>query len=314
MSKFHNYDIGDVVPIDQRTQLKLRFKELYLQDRQMRDLCEFWLTWPRETFCTMLNLAYPDTSTTISGARTFLEKISQVNVQGAIESKDFENTLANDLEIILSQHPDRTAEMELEAVKLLTKRLPQEGSTNWRARFTANGTLMGGVLTVDDWRLNFISMLNALRKLILELSAFGVVPQYTANSRIDRSFSTSTSAKAPPPASKNQGSKRPASTPVAEPSTKSTHSGCTGCGRTNHELASCMFGKSQFFNTSGLPYWDSSVSKQLQARYPSANYMPERAKGTGSCFFRQFFLQLYLGAGSWRFRFQLFGTIEETER
>lgn len=271
-SKFHNYDIGDVVPIDQRTQLKLRFKELFLDDRNMRDMCDFWLTWPRVTFCTMLDLAYPDTSTTISGARTFLEKISQVVVQGSVESKDLENTLVNDLEIILLQHTDRTAEMELEAVKLLTKRLPQEGSTNWRARFSANGKLMGGVLTVDDWRLNFISMFNALRKLILELTAFGIVPQYTANSRIDRSQLTST--KPPPLPPKNQGSKRPAATPASEPSTKSTHSGCTGCGRTNHEIATCVFEKSQFFNTSGLPYWDSAVSKQLQARYPSANYIP----------------------------------------
>ena len=104
----------------------------------------------------MLNLAYPDLSTTTSGARTFLEKISQVVIQGSVEKPALENKLAEDLAVIVSQHPDRTPVMELEAVKQLTKRLPQEGDINWRARFTETARAMGNILSVDDWVLIFV--------------------------------------------------------------------------------------------------------------------------------------------------------------
>jgi hypothetical protein len=112
-------------------------------------------------------------------------------------------------------------------------------------------------------------MLHALRETVLELQLFGITPTYSAASTIGRPFPL---PKAPPVSNHKRASASTASASVS--ATTPSLIGCTGCGRTNHQITDCMFGKSQYFNFTSSKYWDSAISAKLHLDYPTASYIP----------------------------------------
>ena len=267
-SPFHNYGIADIVPHSFQTHLKMKFKKLYPDSQAQRTLCEYWMSWDKATFCKMLDLAYPDLTTTATGARTFLEKISQLVVEFSIENPALEDDLAVRIDTILSQHPDRTAIQETAAVAILMKRLPQDGQVNWRTRFLGNQHFTEPVLTVDDWRTRLLLFLEKIRTLATELRSYDIQLTYGSHSSVKRKTPTFP-AITPSAVTQPKGQKRPVSTVILDPNII-----CTGCGRPNHMVSSCQFTKSQYYNTTVLPYLSSPIARSLLDRFPGATFIP----------------------------------------
>jgi hypothetical protein len=106
-------------------------------------------------------------------------------------------------------------------------------------------------------------MLEAARALIRETESFGVVCTFTENSALR--------AKVPAKSVTDQLSKREKR---KRDELTGDPSGCTGCGRTNHQVEDCKFNKSQFFNKTSTPYKSSEAFTRLIAQFPSMRYIP----------------------------------------
>jgi hypothetical protein len=238
---------------------------LYLHDREQRNLCKNWRSWDRLVFADVLDVSYPDLSTTSAGARTFCEKMAQVLLTISLQDSSVNKSLDEKLDTICTQHPDRTSSDELAALALLIKKLPQEGPVNWRARFlhTAH-SFPGGVMTVDDFRLALRSMLDTLREMALTMESFGVQQLYTASTAVNCSIPPPNNSSLPTVPSGSR--KRPKAVPG--------DLGCIGCGRQNHTREQCHFKSSTFFNTSSSPFLTSVNGIKLLAAFPDKDCIP----------------------------------------
>jgi predicted Zn-ribbon and HTH transcriptional regulator len=174
-----------------------------------------------------------------------------------------ERTTDDSLDKICEEHRDRTRSDELQAIELLTKKLPTDGVVNWRGKSNHSCGFFDRVETVFTWRSAFLAMLEAARALIRETESFGVVCTFTENSAFR--------AKAPAKSETDQLSKREKR---KRDELTGDPSGCTGCGRTNHQVEDCKFNKSQFFNKTSTPYKSSEAYIKLIAQFPSMKYIP----------------------------------------
>jgi hypothetical protein len=166
-----------------------------------------------------------------------------------------ERTTDDSLDEICEEHRDRTRSDELQAIKLLTKKLPTDGVVNWRGKFNHPCGFFDRVETAFPWRSAYLAILQAARALIRETESFGFVCTFTENSAL--------LAKAPAKSATDQLSKRDKR---ERDELTGDPSGCIGCGSTNHQVEDCKFNKSQFFNKTSAPY-KSSLAVQILLKY-----------------------------------------------
>ena len=255
--------IEEIVPFHLRSYVKMQFAGLFNHSEQDREACAHFLSWSKEDFCSALDAAFPEVGHYSQGAQTFIEKITQLNLAFDLAKPKIERTTDDSLDKICEEHRDRTRSDELQAIKLLTKKLPTDGVVNWRGKFNHSCGFFDRVETVFTWRSAFLAMLEAARALIRETESFGVVCTFTENSALR--------AKAPAKSVTDQLSKREKR---KRDELTGDPSGCTGCGRTNHQVEDCKFNKSQFFNKTSAPYKSSEAFIKLIAQFPSMKYIP----------------------------------------
>jgi hypothetical protein len=77
----------------------------FATDPPRRDECAFWKTWSNQRFCTELLIAVPD---------------------NAVSSPEQEQKTDENINRIIHMFPNATPEMQLEATKILTEKLPVE--------------------------------------------------------------------------------------------------------------------------------------------------------------------------------------------
>ena len=249
--------------------LTKRFQLMYLHDRESRSICRRWKDLGRNIFAQLLDLAYPDLSTTSAGARTFGEKISQINLQFSLKDVSYETLLDEKLDTICDQHPDRSVEDEALAIAMLIKKPPQDGPVNWRARFHLTSRVIpGGVTTVEDFRLALDTMLRVLRDSISVLSSFGCVISYSDNAHVRCDLPL-----VQPHSVASVTRKRPMASSSKEPS-------CTGCGRSNHLPAQCHFKSSQYYNHTSAPFLSSPNGQRFLLSFPGKTVIPGKRADT----------------------------------
>ena len=266
-SSINTYRIEEIVPFDLRNYLKMRFAALFPSSEEEREKCAFFLSWDKEFFCEMLDHAFPETGHYTQGAQTFLEKISQFSLCFDLSKPHVEQVTDNQLDKICEEHTERTREENLQAIKLLTKKLPTEGAVNWRAKMHQACTYFDKVETVSTWRSAFLAMLESARSLIKETESYGIACTFTENSMLKAKNSAKQAT------SDSFTSKRAAKRQRDE-SSGDAATGCTGCGRSNHQVGSCNFSKSQFFNKTTAPYKTSEAYTKLISSYPTMRYIP----------------------------------------
>ena len=265
-SSINTYRIEEVVPFDLRNYLKMRFAALFPTSEVDRELCSQFLTWDKDVFCNMLDAAFPETGHYTQGAQTFLEKITQFSLCFDLAKPSIEQRSDNQLDKICEEHTERTREDNIQAIKLLTKKLPTDGVVNWRGKFHQSCQLFDRVETVSTWRSAFLAMLESARALIRETESYGMLCTHTENSALKAKSTAKTAANDTLPVSKRAAKRaRTESDP---------HTGCTGCGRSNHQVDACNFDKSQFFNKTTAAYRGSDAYKKLIVSYPTMNFIP----------------------------------------
>ena len=265
-SSINTYRIEEIVPFNLRNYLKMKFASLFPTSESDREACAFFLTWEKDFFCQMLDAAFPETGHYAQGAQTFLEKISQFSLCFDLGKPSIEQNSDNLLDKICEEHTERTREDNIQAIKLLNKKLPTDGVVNWRGKMLQACSLFDRVETVSTWRSAFLAMLESARALIRETESFGILCTFTEHSMLKAKHSAKQAA------SEHGVSKRAAKRQrddTVDPAT-----GCTGCGRSNHQVSDCNFSKSQFYNKTTDAYHGSEAYKKLIVAYPKMKYIP----------------------------------------
>jgi hypothetical protein len=217
--------IEEIMPFHLRSYVKMQFAGLFNHSEKDREDCAHFLSWSKENFCLALDAAFPEVGHYSQGAQTFIEEITQVNLCFDIFKPKVERITDDSLDKICEEHRDRTRADQLQANKLLTKKLPSDGIVNWRGKFTHACTFFDRVETVYTLHSAFLSMLEEARALIRETESFGVICTGTENSAFRAKLPAKTAADT------HQLSKRDKRDALT-----GDPSGCTGCGRTNHQV------------------------------------------------------------------------------
>jgi hypothetical protein len=109
--------------------------------------------------------------------------------------------------------------------------------------------------------------MESARALIRETESFGVASTFTEHSLL-KAKNSAKQAAIEHPVSKRAAKRH------RDDSTADSTTGCTSCGRSNHQVQDCNFSKSQFFNTTTAVYKGSDAYNKLIAAYPMMKYIP----------------------------------------
>ena len=261
------YTFVDVVPVEVIPSLETLLQTRHFLDRELRDECLKWRTWPVARFCQELRLAVPDIAVSRpNSSASFNELIAKLPVHFDLEDPTFELTLDDKLQAICANFPDVTKQMEYTAAKLLISRLPEQ-PINWQAiLFREFGTRKVIIETVSDFRFVWKAQLERLRNQAQDMRDIGWVLVGNENTKhipdkpIRKRLYSSTSEQAQPVKVKKLDEKLL----------------CTGCGRPNHNVETCRFKGTKFFNSTQTPYKLSTTYAFLRHIYPTATVAPSQ--------------------------------------
>ena len=243
------YSPVDVIPPDEHADFLTLLQRRFPMDEEKQKECESWTQWSVERFCKELLESVPSENEKQKLIMGFLESISRVNVNFDLNDSKVEEATDRKIRDIYDAHPDVTLDEQLEAVKILVKRIP-DSPVNWRGILLRpiKGKLPKLTL-VNQFRFVWLHQLQQCREMIQTVGLFGVTCTYLPSSR-----QLNTTSKTEEVASK----KRSLS---LDDSTKSNL--CTGCGRKGHAQSTCHFKNSKYYNTGTGPYVDSRHYAQL---------------------------------------------------
>ena len=127
--------------------------------------CESWTQWSVERFCKELLESVPSENEKQKLIMGFLESISRVKVN--IDLNDSKVEEATDIY-------DVTLDEQIEAVKVLVKRIP-DSPVNWRGiLFRPIEGSIPKLTTVNKFRYVWLAQLKQCREMVQTVSLFGV--------------------------------------------------------------------------------------------------------------------------------------------
>ena len=169
----------------------------------------------------------------------------------------------------LSDFPDRTANDELEAIKVLNshlKGLKDSNYSTWFVKALELTDIGTEVTNVDDWLFVWRQALNEILSIKHRLERVGFEVLFTDKTR---HIGTAKVKKFEKKTQSSQNSKPlPASITLV----------CTGCGRNRHLLETCRSKDSKFFNKTTAPFVGSAGHALLVSEFGPRTYIPSHAE------------------------------------
>jgi hypothetical protein len=136
-----------------------------------------WMSWTNQRFCRELNISVPDNAVSKSDKLGFVDLNCQVALEFDIKDPIPEQTTDQHIAKIVRMFPNATAEVQLEATKILIEKLPFE-PVNYRGVLHRPLDRTPRLITVNDFRFVWLAQLDRIRDQIEALKLLDIHPSY----------------------------------------------------------------------------------------------------------------------------------------
>jgi hypothetical protein len=165
LSKDSPFTAVDVVHHNNYEAMETLHMKKFATDPPRCEECANWMSWSNQRFCRELNISVPDNAVSKSYKLGFIDSICQVALEFDIKDPIPEQKTDQHIAKIVRMFPNATAEMQLEATKILIEKLPLE-PVNYRGVLHRTLDRPPRLITVNDFRFVWLAQLDRIRDQI----------------------------------------------------------------------------------------------------------------------------------------------------